>query len=767
MNHNFHIILTMKSIKYILAISAIVIFKTADLEACGPFPPYEPELIRMFRCCSPDLERQWHEGCRFQDYEKDENCLLWQDITSSEIPLRDIRAVVYDAQLKDLRTLPRGPLANNQFAQWLLKPEHKEDMDYIGIAKEIEEIRDFMTDPWYYAYDGDEEHLRLDELLKTCLEYKGNRHADRYALQLTRLYFARKEFGKCIDLWESSAGKLPQNIVTDMIASYVGGAYSRKGSRDKAIELFTRSQDIGSLIALKVWNDSETDSHYTDSRIKELEYIFNRFPNSPLLSVKLQGYIRNRENYTRYFEDLDDVGYRNPVYLTAHWVGDTLVVDDEPVFYNELKQFARRAIASLGCRQKAMWQYALAYIYYLDNDYSMAALWLNRAEQTEATPFIKESIRAFRFLMDATYADNSVAYRRKLLKELQWLDERLKGDVNLVPGSNWQYDNKLNIAFSFWQDVTRKVLLGKVCPAMQKNGNATLALQLANYASNRILQLYSLYEAYHIGYHDEEDSESYNSVIPFEDYRKSWSQNNWFDYDNQFFDMINGVSAREAADYAIRIEKPVTELETFLNSRSYVNSDYICDIVGTLYLREMNYDEAVRWLSKVSTDYQNRTNLGKEGYFKLDPFRYQFDKRHYITDTNDYKLRFAQEMLQLEQLINSDAEVNRKANAKIRYATGIRNSFGRCWYLTYYGLSGSSEVREVFADNDLGRRAYIKVDFLYEQALSEFTDPEQAAQAQLEMMNFSTVINKYPESQAASYFRGRCDNYYDYTLQLL
>lgn len=73
-----------------------------------------------------------------------------------------------------------------------------------------------------------------------------------------------------------------------MIASYVGGAYSRLGNRDKAIELFTRSQDIGSLISLKAWVGVESSSNYTDERVRELEYIYNRFPNSPLLSIKLQ-----------------------------------------------------------------------------------------------------------------------------------------------------------------------------------------------------------------------------------------------------------------------------------------------------------------------------------------------------------------------------------------------------------------------------------------------------------------------------------------------
>ena len=85
-----------------------------------------------------------------------------------------------------------------------------------------EEIREFMNNPWYYPYDGDEEHLRLEELMKKCLTYKGSRHAARYALQMTRLYFAQKNFQSCIDLWENSVTKLPQDIVTNMIASYCG-----------------------------------------------------------------------------------------------------------------------------------------------------------------------------------------------------------------------------------------------------------------------------------------------------------------------------------------------------------------------------------------------------------------------------------------------------------------------------------------------------------------------------------------------------------------
>lgn len=768
----------MKYLKYILAISFLAFSYVERMEACGPYYADNPNYIKMFRSCSPELERQWQEGCRFQDYEKDENCLLWQSITSISIPLEDIDDVVYTVRLSRLKNLSDGDLSNNDFAQWLSKPEHREDLDYLLIAKEIEEIREYMNNPWYYAYDGDDEHTRLAELKKICQDYNGKRHASRYALQLIRLYFAVGDYKSCIDLWENRVSKMPQNIVTDMIASYVGGAYSRRGNRDKAIELFTQSQDIGSLINLKAWDGVESSSNYTDERIKELEYIFNRFPDSPLLSVKLQEHVRNRESFVYNYEEWKDRNFHDPVLVKTYWDGDSLIADAEPTFYDELKRFAQKAAISKKCHQKGMWNYALSYLYFLDGDLNKGMSYLNRAEHSEVTPFMKESVKALRFLIDAQHASNSGTYLNKLQRDLRWLDKQMVKDIDLNPDNNWQYDNKLNWRVCYWQDVARKVLLGVVCPKMKQAGNCTLALQLANYASNRVYQLAPMYKAYHYGYNDPDDMESYEVILPFDEYRKSWSGHNYFDYQNQFFEFIYNSNANDAAKYAQKITNPESGFDKFLNERSYVDTDYIYDIVGTLYLCEMNYEKASHWLAKVSTDYQHQMNIAKEGYFKLDPFRYQCDKKHFISDSSDYKLKFAQEMTRLDKMINSDAEPNRKAEAKIRYAIGLRNSFGKCWYLTAYGYNmefttsedgrdwewHTSSDRDGFKDNTYAQRAYKKVDALMNEAIAEFTDPEKAAQSQLEMMNYATLMKQYPTTKVAAQIRS-CDNYYDYTLQ--
>ncbi len=749
MNQNFHITLTMKSAKYILIISIIAILVTFSSEACCPEMPYSPSDLRIFRCCSPELVRQWREGCRFQDYEKYENSLLWQNVTSASIPQSHIQDVVYGATLKDLLQLPDGPLSDNQYARWLINPEHREDLDYILLAKEIEELREYMSGPWYYAYDGDEEHLRLEQLMSQCEAYNGSRHTARYALQMARLYFAEHDYGRCIDLWEKTVSSLPDNVITDMIASYVGGAYYRMGNREKAIELFTRGGDIGSLISIKGWNYDEEKSRYSDSRVKKLEYIFNRFPDSPLLSVKLQ----------------DIVG----------WMERQIYSEYEPInrtFFDDLSKFAEQVISSVHCHQQGMWRYALAFINYLDGNIDSADFYLGLAEKSESTAFIRESIKAFRLLLNSRYANNSTSYRNLLLRDLTWLDERMLADSKLIPDSHWQYDNEKNWPFYYWQDVARKVLLGSICPKLQKQDDVTLALQLANYACNRIIQVSPLYT---ISTYGDDGNEPYINISTFDEYRRIWPYHNDFDYSNQFFESINGVNADNAARYAERITRPETELDNFLNERSYVDCDYIYEIVGTLYLREMNYEKATEWFSRVSEDYQSRTNIAKDGFFKMDPFRLQFYKKHYIADSSDYKLRFAQKMSQLEHTMNSDAEPNRKAQAKIRYAIGLRNSFDSCWYLTDYGrFLAEYHSRWFSMDYDDSicvnyeekEKAFTRSQSLITDALNEFTNAECAADAQLEMMNHYIIMNFYSTTKAAEYVRGHCDSCsYDYELQ--
>ena len=106
-----------------------------------------------------------------------------------------------------------------------------------------------------------------------------------------------------------------------------------------------------------------------------------------------------------------------------------------------------------------------------------------------------------------------------------------------------------------------------------------------------------------------------------------------------------------------------------------------------------------------------------------------------------------------------------RANAMIRYAAGLRNSFGRCWALTQYFASEDSRSGFNYRFNSSwARKAYTKADRLVVRALREFKSPELAAQAHLKLKNFKTVVRDYPHTRAARLVHQQCDRYYDYAI---
>jgi hypothetical protein len=77
--------------------------------ACGPYE-YYPYGYKMYRV--------FDKNSVVKPDERKENCILWQKLTSSEIPLEDIERVVYKytlTQMKDLMSV-QDP---NAFATWI------------------------------------------------------------------------------------------------------------------------------------------------------------------------------------------------------------------------------------------------------------------------------------------------------------------------------------------------------------------------------------------------------------------------------------------------------------------------------------------------------------------------------------------------------------------------------------------------------------------------------------------------------------------------
>ena len=108
--------------------------------------------------------------------------------------------------------------------------------------------------------------------------------------------------------------------------------------------------------------------------------------------------------------------------------------------------------------------------------------------------------------------------------------------------------------------------------------------------------------------------------------------------------MIDTVGVSHLIAYTERLQKPQTAFDRFINQRSYTDTDYFNEIIGTQCLREMRYADAIKYFSKVSAAFQYSLNTYKDGFMKWNPFSHGGER---LPDNSDYKYNFAREMYSL------------------------------------------------------------------------------------------------------------------------
>jgi hypothetical protein len=246
-----------------------------------------------------------------------------------------------------------------------------------------------------------------------------------------------------------------------------------------------------------------------------------------------------------------------------------------------------------------MWHYTAAFLADLMGDRSKTREYLGAAMRTldNGSELILESVSIFRFYITAKYSSYNGGFEESLFSQLKWFDKKIVGNLtdDVKEEVAMGYKLRCNESFYYWNDMMRRIVLGEVCPRMLKADKTTRALQLANMASNRLLNIINTQEYYDYHYDENGDFHSQYHKCTMEEYRKQ-SKHNGFDFCSHFFVLIDTLSADNAAQYVADLTQKGSEFDQFLNERGYINSDYLNDIVGTKMLREMRYAEAIDYL---------------------------------------------------------------------------------------------------------------------------------------------------------------------------
>ena len=698
----------MKSMRYLLAISLLLLPILAN--ACWhPWTLYNN--TTLFRLDATEGEKR---------NVRETNCRHWQNLTSREIPLDDIEYVVYTMPLEEYEAFcaTEKYMGNNAFAQWI-KRNDSDIVEFLLLAKRNEEIRFRYISKWYYPTMKVGGPASLEEIIDAALASDSERLRDRYLLQTVRAMTTLKRYDECLELWEREISQLPEdNFMRRLCREYIAGAYYHTGDVDKAMMMFASYGDTGSMRYIA----NKEDMELTTYDIIRYSY------RSGAPFSKYAGYIR-------------DMIVDAETFPNVYNMGDKPVVTDEII---SVRNLAIEAGNNPRCRDRAEWLYIAAYIYTQQGYYTTAKSYVAKAEAAPASDMMKESIEVLKVYLDALTSTYNAAYEARLFEQLKWFDEHLQCELKHKGFKSSYYSGEFSKCY--WYSSLVRIFSYTVAYRYFDEGNPARALQLMNFA-DYLPYKYVPYINYYVQYWINEGN--------LDRYRNERGVFNYIDYSTCFFVKLNEQTPDVAIAYVERALNPVTELDSYLNAASYTSSDFLYDVVGTLCLRHMRYQEAEYYLSLVNINYEYKLNVS----LNRDPFDAQQHERCVV---RDFRYSFASTMASLERGIESTTDPNRRAQLMLKYGIGMGNSVNGCWQLTRYGRGYDYP----WEDEPITLATRMKAINCINEAMMLFTDDELLADAHYALGHLRTVVECFGDTERAYFVRRHCDYIIDYTPSL-
>ena len=454
----------------------------------------------------------------------------------------------------------------------------------------------------------------------------------------------------------------------------------------------------------------------------ELEFVYNLQPNSPYIPDELQNWL--------IFLDNNDTIDKNDTIYNGRFMYDNI---------RNIIKVANKAVRNKKTKNKAMWYYTLAALYDRKGENHKALSFLYCGEKYPRTPFLRDSYRVLRMYLEAKTSAYNADYEQKLFTDLKWLVSKVENEKpkdfkeKFMPDNTSYIGGYQNCANTYyWNDAMRRILLRVVCPRMHKAKNYVREVQLANLADNLLMQVNG--------------------------------------YSNEMFQIMERQTYSQTKEYFYRIYHPQDDFDTYLNSKEKIGKYYWYDILATKCMREQRYSKAIVYLRQIPLSFQKGMDVYY--YMNKDPFSYDRETFKSVPSlAENYKLHFAQRMDKYQRLMKFHHNPNVRADAKIMYAIGLRNSVHRCWCLTRYSSNWENNgvkycLPEINYPSDatLFRCEKYKElsDKLINQAINTYRNKEKAARQLQKLLYFKRILDDFGETETAQRVRSTCDRWRDY-----
>lgn len=419
----------------------------------------------------------------------------------------------------------------------------------------------------------------------------------------------------------------------------------------------------------------------------------------------------------------------------------------DTTFMREMRNVAEKVIRDRRITDKGDWNFVMSYIDgEFNHDESSAREKIYRAmRQSFSSDELKDLARSYKMKLDGR-----AGITQSLIADLKWMESKISA---------------INPQAEEWIRRCRNIIYVDWVPLLWEKGDYSTAILLCAYADNigPSVQLQNSwkYPVLSLSIHEIRNSEYYHNPL---------------DYGCLSFQMMGNLTSRQLISVykRIRSDKP---LYKFLRRKTRNDSDYYYELIGTLALREENYNRAVEYLSKVSDHYLRTMNIDKDGYLSLDPFVPTFQRNNGGSNHNA-KLKFAQHMLTYSHQMKHGGTADERGIGRLMYAIGLWNSIDRCWALTQYWEGTCCNVFRPSLEDWYDDFYKSKYHFIYDRettdtsslsdkryknevaaALAMLKTDEAKAQANYILGKRATIIKLYCNTSTARFIKTSCDNW--------
>lgn len=531
----------------------------------------------------------------------------------------------------------------------------KEMTAYLTLLNSYMKTCDAYTrDAWNYPTKEEmtQRHNTLTGILAKAKAYGGTALRQQYVLLQMRTNMMLGNDNANIALWNTTASRLAESAWRDAMRNIYARALLKSGQQKTACDIYAEQGDVKSIKTVM--------RNYRN--FVGIKTVYEQDPNAPTLHYLVQDFVNNvQETIDQKAVGSDDI----------EWFK---TIDAKMIYRKEAAafvQFALAAAANKNVKSPSLWLAAASMTDYLLGNCQQATDEAERAVKAEGTQRMKDNARAIRLLVSTRTNKPTAGYTDFLLGEFRWLDNKIKEER----GTTGSYRNH-------YTDVKERVVHIALEPLFRNAGkdNTALALCAMMSADNNNF------------YMSQCDNNAYSGM----DYNMTY--NPW----NEYFCKMDSLTADRLADYyQYLFSVHENAFETYCVQNTYHNSDYFNDLIGTKYMAEGRFADAMPYLRQVPMSLLSKQRISiystQRRYDEPRWFVKQKVKDGYepVKVSSNIKLAFCKDMSERISQYNLTREGNTKQ--QMAYDIAVRyyqaSCYGDCWFLTHYYRSVMDSAR--------------------------------------------------------------------------